>query len=270
MGVTEKRPGYGWLGDVLGANNLLFGVKWCLRAAFAVSVGDILVNGASTAKWLASGALFSLAGRTVPFPPPSPIWDFVPVHSVVAVGALLYSLGPSLAREPLGFSAGDMHGWPLLLSSAMAVCSTVALAGWSLWWVRGDHGPVQKRLAIILGPRPWFVLPLAMINAVREEIEFRCLYLGALIEGLAGLNLPWVAAAIFLHALYFAAMHVSAGFPSGAAGGLLVLIWGGFLGWIRWWTGGMTLVYLLHVQADVVIFVLVLIEEHRRKRRNKK
>merc|ERR1711924_160742 len=111
---------------------------------------------------------------------------------------------------------------------------------------------------------PVNLLPLAVFNALQEEMEFRMLLMGGLLHP-NDTALLWITVVILLQALYFAALHVAGGFPSGASGGLLVFIWGTFLGILRYWTGGMALVLVLHFQADVVIFILVLLEKRRRQ-----
>merc|ERR1712113_336978 len=87
---------------------------------------------------------------------------------------------------------------------------------------------------------------------------------GGMLSQPAFLSLPWQALAIGLHSLLFATLHVTAGFPSGTLGGVLVYIWSVFLGILRLWSGGMALVLLLHFQADVVIFILIVLEQRRR------
>ncbi|CAE8646557.1 unnamed protein product, partial [Polarella glacialis] len=139
--------------------------------------------------------------------------------------------------------------------------------GWSLLVVRGDHGPVQIMLAPVLSPAS--VFPLAAVNALMEEVEFRMLLLGSLLAGAATGSPVWVSLAMVLHATYFAVLHYLGGFPSGRFGFVLVFVWGLFLGFLRWWTGGMVLVLLCHMQADIVVFLLVMLEERRRTEQEK-
>ena len=73
------------------------------------------------------------------------------------------------------------------------------------------------------------------------------------------------AISLILHSVFFALLHYLGGFPRGLSGFVLVLVWSLFLDILRIWSGGMALVFLLHVQADVTIFWLVLFEEKRRR-----
>mmetsp|Transcript_30082 Transcript_30082/g.94803 ORF Transcript_30082/g.94803 Transcript_30082/m.94803 type:complete len:284 (-) Transcript_30082:111-962(-) len=183
----------------------------------------------------------------------------IPQHwPILCLWALLYLGGPSI-RPALGLAFGRFDGWPLAWAGLCGLLSTLALVGWSRWWVRGDHGAIQKMLAPLLCPL--LVVPIAIVNAWGEELEFRVLLLGALLAGPAAEARVWALLADILHASYFAVLHVHGGFPSGLGGGLLVFGWAVFLGLLRWWAEGMMLVFLLHVQADIVIFVLVLIAE---------
>ena len=107
------------------------------------------------------------------------------------------------------------------------------------------------------------IIPYAIFNAWREEIEFRHVLLGGLIDHANAdtQDLPfafgYLLIANFAHSIYFAYLHFAAGFPSGMGGFVLVYIWSMFLGLLRIWTGGMWLVFWLHVHADLVIFALV-------------
>merc|ERR1712183_1152177 len=92
------------------------------------------------------------------------------------------------------------------------------------------------------------------------------LLFGGLLSQEGAPSLPWQSLAVVLQAVYFATLHVAAGFPSGASGGVLVFIWAVFLGILRLWSGGMLLVFLLHIQADVVIFVLIYMQEMKTQR----
>lgn len=236
-----------------------------LRCCFIVAVADLMWHWIDQAEQLparalAAAALGCLVWDTLPVPP-LPGSSFVPWLPGLAVFGVSQIWGAE-AQSALGLALGRLGGWPLAWAGLCALLSTMALSAWSLWWVRGNHGPIQDGLAPMLSPAG--VLPLAVANALGEEVEFRVLLLGALLAGEASASLLWLMAAVVLHAAYFAILHVHRGFPSGWAGGALVFVWAVFLGVLRWWAEGMALVLLLHVQADVVIFLLVLIEERAR------
>ena len=84
------------------------------------------------------------------------------------------------------------------------------------------------------------------------------LFLGASIAGDASKSIPLMAYTMALHSIYFALLHFLGGFPTGLSGFALVFMWSFFLDILRLWCGGMALVMMLHVQADVAIFILVL------------
>mmetsp|Transcript_54015 Transcript_54015/g.101316 ORF Transcript_54015/g.101316 Transcript_54015/m.101316 type:complete len:290 (+) Transcript_54015:24-893(+) len=186
----------------------------------------------------------------------------VPWWSLVIIGIVAAS-GDRDLQHAAGLALGRLDGGPLIWSFICVVISTLALVGWSKLWVRGDHGPIQDFLAPLLSPAS--VLPFAVVNAFREEIQFRMLLLGGILAGDA-LASPFLTAfSLLLHSTLFALLHYLGGFPRGVSGFLLVLIWGLFLDILRLWSGGMALVLLLHVQADVTIFLLVLVEARRRR-----
>ena len=56
------------------------------------------------------------------------------------------------------------------------------------------------------------------------------------------------------------------GFPSELSGFVLTLLWSLFLCGLRLWSGGVGLVILVHVVADITIGVLVLGEKERKER----
>jgi len=191
----------------------------------------------------------------------SPLSQFLPITALICLAVWLLATRDMSA---VGFAAGGLGTGQVTWTVICVVLSTLALAGWSLFLVQGDHGPIQDSLGPML--TPWTILPIAIVNALREELEARCLHIGgwlALVDhpGNGGLNYFWLAVGIAICAVHFALQHVAGGFPSGVSGGVLVFVWGVFLGLLRWWTGGMLLVILLHVQADFVIFVLIMRQE---------
>lgn len=184
---------------------------------------------------------------------------------MVSALTAIYFLGGEELQRSAGIAFGRVDTAPLVCAALCFVLSTLALVGWSILWVKGAHGPIDRTLGPLLGRIN--IAPLAALNAVREEIEFRMVLMGGLLSspwGEAGVAW-WIGVVVLLQAAYFAMIHVSGGFPSGTMGGGLVFLWGIFLGILRVWTGGMGLVMCLHFQADVVIFSLVLCAFRRSK-----
>jgi len=215
---------------------------------------------------LSVAALTSLALNATRLPRLLPGNQFMPWTALIALALGVAAGGPE-ARAAAGMASGAVDGWQLAWAVICAVLSTSALGVWSLCWVQGAHGPIQDALGPVLTPA--LVIAFAVINAVGEELEFRMLYFGGLVaeEAFATTAGPswtpqiWVPLAVALQAAYFAMLHVAAGFPSGASGGLLVFVWAVFLGILRLWAGGMLLALLLHFQADIVVFGLVFLQE---------
>ena len=199
-----------------------------------------------------------------------PLSRLLPYPAIIGFTfALLFSyfsgtLSSTLYSE--GLTMGVTEGSPLLLAIVSCVFTTIALTGWSLWWVKGDHGPIQDFLGAFITAQT--IIPYAIFNAWREEIEIRNVLLGGLIDHSNAdtqhlpFSLLYLLIANFLHSIYFAYLHYAAGFPSGFGGFVLVYIWSMFLGALRIWTGGMWLVFWLHVHADIVIFGLVVKREN--------
>ncbi|CAK8994341.1 unnamed protein product [Durusdinium trenchii] len=246
------------------------GEKWAarlLQACALLSSGSMLarhflelpLNATAVLPW---ASLMSLAYMTVPVPE-MPLDDFVPWWSLFVI-LVAKVVGTEEMRTALGLQAGRLDGGPLAWSILCAIISTFALVGWSCY-VRGDHGPIQNALAPLMSPVT--VFPFAVLNALREELQFRMVFLGALIAGEASKCIPLMAYQMAVHSGYFALLHFLGGFPTGKSGFALVFTWSLFLDLLRVWSGGMAFVFLLHVQADVAIFVLVWLEDQRRKAR---
>ena len=75
-----------------------------------------------------------------------PLSRLLPYPAVFGfLGALLLSyfggkLSSTIYSE--GLTMGVTDGWPLAWAVICCVITTIALTGWSLWWVEGDHGPI--------------------------------------------------------------------------------------------------------------------------------
>lgn len=237
--------------------------SWSATAMYSLAVFSVLL---ALWRWklgpwlLAVFGLVSVALKATRLPRLLPFDEFIPWTAAIALelGAFF---GGKEARMAAGLAIGVVTDGPLIWSGLCLVLSSLALVGWSIW-VQADHGPIQD----VLGPElsPLLTPVFALVNACGEELEFRMLIFGGLLSQEAHFPMCWQVLSVGLHSLLFAALHVSSGFPSGAAGGSLVFIWSVFLGILRLWTGGMMLVILLHFQADVVIFILILSEQRRR------
>lgn len=263
---SRKKAAKGQIGK-----ELLWWPARILQLCALLSTGSILMRYALHEPFLYPAvvlpwaALMSLMHMTIPAPE-MPLDQFIPWWSLLVITAVAMINAESMnpVKRALGLQAGRFDGGPLIWSVLCVVISTVALTAWSWCLVRGDHGPIQKALAPLMTPLT--VLPFAVINAFREEAQFRMLFLGASIAGEATKSAALMAYVMSIHSTYFALLHFLGGFPRGFSGFVLVFIWSVFLDVLRVWSDGMGLVFLLHVQADVAIFVLVWLEDQRRKR----
>ncbi|MEO8791732.1 MAG: CPBP family intramembrane glutamic endopeptidase [Chthoniobacteraceae bacterium] len=105
-------------------------------------------------------------------------------------------------------------------------------------------------------PVQWFggvigtAILFPLLNAAFEEIAFR----GVLFDSVASL---WGnAVAVVVSATFFGYGHTQ-GYPSGPTGVALAGVFGLVIGWLRAFTGGIGLPYLVHVVADTTIFILL-------------
>ena len=96
-----------------------------------------------------------------------------------------------------------------------------------------------------------FVL-FAMMNAALEEFMYRGIAMGALEAGLGAGTLP-----VFLQALVFGIVHIG-GFPRGAVGIALAIIYGLMMGALRRRSSGLLAPWIAHVGADVAIGSILL------------
>ena len=234
----------------------------CLFGVTDVMIGQIFSDGIQKQQWLTFFALLDQLLSLLPeIRRKFPGGDFFSPVAVISL-TTIYFLGDDDLRLAAGLKIGCVDGWPLAWSVFCTFLSSVALFSWSVW-VKGEHGPIQDSLGEILTYRNF--VPLAALNAVCEEMEHRMLLMGGLMST-QDETWIWTTLVVLMQAAHFAALHVKGGFPSGISGGLLVFIWGVFLGILRLWSSGIGLVLGIHFQADLVIFVLLLAEKRRKKK----
>jgi membrane protease YdiL (CAAX protease family) len=191
-----------------------------------------------------------------------PFGSFVPYSALIALFvAIVY--GGDEARFGAGW-VDKAEGGALSVAVALvgAVLFSAAIVAWSVFWVKGEHGPIQASMGPTMSPMR--IVIYSIINGIGEELEFRMLLLGGLVARPATHETAWLCLALALQAAYFASLHFSRGFPSGYSGVLLLFVWAFFLGVLRLWTGSFVLPILSHIQLDIVVFALIYIEEQRR------
>lgn len=219
-----------------------------LRLLLAILLQDVLIRSVSEKPW-------------------GQLCHWIPMGAITS--SVLVQLLFGSPRDGLGLmmfvSLGDVSICPATFGLAALTIS--ALIGWS-WYVKGKHGPVQS-LDEILSPTTT-LLPLAFMNAFAEEYEFRVLLQSAFERSVStGATDVCLSArslwAIVLSNVLFGAVHVRGGFPRGKVGFVLVLFWGSALGLLKCVSGGMLQPYLIHVIADIVIFVLIYANRRRQR-----
>ncbi|MFD9478341.1 MULTISPECIES: CPBP family intramembrane glutamic endopeptidase [Streptomyces] len=166
---------------------------------------------------------------------------------VVLLSGRLPAFRPEQGRLRLGVF--NQHVFWLTL--ATVVVSAAALTGWA--WLADPSGgtyltSLQQR-PLVLGLLG--ILAFSLINSFCEEAVFRGVFQTELTPLIGALP------AIAVQAFAFGLLHIT-GFPAGAAGVLLALVYGLFLGVVRERSQGMGAPYVAHVCADMTIGLLVL------------
>jgi hypothetical protein len=176
----------------------------------------------------------------------------------------------------------------VMLALPLTLLTVAALLAWS-WWTGGEYGKIVDTHAHLLTSAR--ILPIATINAVAEEIDFRFIFLEALARGAGALAmqtagtriaasatasssiwhtalLPLLSSPRFVFAaavtnVLFALEHVNGGFPSGRVGGVLVFSWGFALALLKEASHGLLQGLVVHIIADVVIFALLVVAKRK-------
>jgi hypothetical protein len=149
----------------------------------------------------------------------------------------------------LKFGTVDRVSWIIIICTSFG--SVAALIAWALWTNNLGLG-VNAMRSMVHYPL-WllalFGIPLyAMANAFVEEAIFRGIVQEAAMRTLGNLT-----GALFLQSTVFAAAHFKGGFPNGAVGYCMVLIYGIMLGVLRVRCKGLLAPWLAHVIADMTI-----------------
>jgi len=197
-------------------------------------------------------AIFTAVLTTVPFLHSSfrnwPFNFFIPLLIYLVVVLAVPGYRKSLLWLRIGRFGQDI----LLLVIATAVISGVAL----YIWYRTLNPDLSLHLKYIRDVPVW-LFPLAglgfsVFNAAVEEFVFR----GAVMQALDSAFGPH-GMAVAIQAWLFGAMHYREGFPNGGWGLAMTCVYGIVLGTIRRRAQGMLAPWLVHVCADMVVFVIL-------------
>ncbi len=182
---------------------------------------------------------------------PLPALSFLLIIPIVVYTMIVLSVG-TIRRTTTWLKWGKVTLRLVIGSLAVVLVSSAALILWYLLL----H-PDIRVFTQFIPPRPLPQLLIgglgfALLNATVEEVLFR----GIIWEGLSALiPVPWVV--LILQAVLFGTAHIR-GVPNGVAGVVLAFIYGIMLGTIRTRAGGLLMVIITHVFADIVIFLILL------------
>jgi hypothetical protein len=180
-------------------------------------------------------------------------WPFHLLAPLAVYGAIVYIL-PVLRNSTNWMKTGTIDSRIVRLIVTVSLLSGIALIGWVML-SNADMRPYLE----VLPQLPVWCYPLAglgfaIINAAMEEAVFRGVVMDALDRALGG-----GYASVGIQAILFGAHHYLAGFPNGASGLVLTLIYGFLLGILRRLSGGMLAPLMAHIAADLVIFIILLV-----------
>lgn len=173
-------------------------------------------------------------------------WPLIMLLPILATSLMFWRWNRPLLLEAMRM--GRVRGCHAVLGMLVGLIGSGVL----LLWMRGfapdlrvqaglmPAWPATALLGVILG--------FALLNSWMEEVIYRGMVQGSLVE--AGLSLPIV---LTVQAMAFSAAHYAGGVPNGLAGVGLTLLYGLALGGLRAWSGGLAAAFIAHVTTDVCI-----------------
>ncbi|MCS3805687.1 membrane protease YdiL (CAAX protease family) [Chromobacterium alkanivorans] len=174
------------------------------------------------------------------------IWPLIMLLPILATSLVFWRRDRPRLLEVMRM--GRVRARHAALGVLVGLISSGVLLLWMRWFapdLRVQAGlmpawPATALLAVILG--------FALLNSWMEEVMYRGMVQGSLIE--AGLSLPIV---LTVQAMAFSAAHYAGGVPNGLVGVGLTLWYGLALGGLRAWSGGLAAAFIAHVTTDVCI-----------------
>jgi membrane protease YdiL (CAAX protease family) len=181
------------------------------------------------------------------------VWPFHLLAPLVAYAAVVRIL-PVLRDSTNWMKTGTMDRKIVRLIIAVSLLSSITLVG----WVVLTNADIGRHLSMMPELPVWCYpiagLGFAILNATMEEAVFR----GAVMDALDR-ALGYGHASVGIQAILFGAYHYLAGFPNGASGLVLTLIYGILLGILRRLSKGMLAPLMAHIAADLTIFAVLLV-----------
>jgi hypothetical protein len=181
------------------------------------------------------------------------VWPFHLLAPLIAYAAVVCIL-PVLRNSTNWLKTGTIDPGIVRLIVAVSLLSGIALVGWVIL----SNADMRTYLEV-MPEFPIWCYPLAglffaILNATMEEAVFRGVFMDALDRALGDGH-----ASVGIQATLFGAYHYLDGFPNGASGLALALIYGILLGVLRRLSRGMLAPLMAHIAADLVIFAILLV-----------
>jgi len=178
-------------------------------------------------------------------------WPFFLLIPVLCYGVIALIV-PSLRTSVLWVRRGAPDKTTVIAAAIISVTAGIALVLW--------YAIVKPNVTAQLHnvpDMPHWLYPLAGIafatsNAAVEEFAYR----GIIMQALDSAVGPGVVSLV-IQACSFGAIHYLQGFPKGGGGVAMTIAYGVMLGWLRQRSRGMLAPWVVHVCADMVIFIIL-------------
>ncbi len=182
-------------------------------------------------------------------------FEFARLGFVYIVPLAIYSLVlwifPSIRKQARWFHLGSMDKFTFLAGLAIAALSSGALYAWAVV----TKPNLRDLMAMVpnqsLGALLLVGFGFAVVNSFVEESIYR----GIIWEAL-GKVFRNLYAVILLQAAVFGIAHIQ-GFPRGALGVAMAFVYGIMLGWLRNRSKGLLAPIIVHLIADIVIYIIL-------------
>jgi membrane protease YdiL (CAAX protease family) len=194
--------------------------------------------------------LFAYVTRILPFYTLGLMFAFPIALYLVAV-RLFKFLWRDEPAPSLG-ETGKINKTSILWGIAVIAVSSAAMISWYLLFdpeieVFTRYFPDVELSKLLVGG-----VVFAVVNATVEEVVYRGILWGGLEELFDN-----VYTVIIIQAVFFGAIHYW-GIPNGILGAVMATVYGLFLGVIRSRAGGLMMPILVHIFADMTIFLILL------------
>lgn len=204
-------------------------------------------RGATPGWRAAAGGVLLALSFLVSYAPVPARWPWHLLAPLLAFGLIAAAVPP--LRRTLAWARAGRLDRPILGTTAAVIVATSATLLTFDSLARPDVSHLAEHIPLPPGvPLVVTAVLFAGVNALLEELYFR----GVLLDAFASQLGP--AAAVVVQAVVFG--HAQ-GYPPGQVGVVLAALYGGVLGALRLWAGGLAAAFVAHVCADLTIFGIV-------------